>query len=237
MPPAPPRSRIKRLVVWAAAALLAVVLLPYLLTPLYRVGRPISTLMLWRWGTGARVERVWTPLEAISPALPITVMISEDARFCAHRGIDWQGLRASFEDADDPSDLRGGSTITQQVVKNLFLWHGRSYLRKVLELPLALWVDLVLSKRRIIEIYLNIAEWGPNGQFGAGAAAKYAFGKDADTLSAREAALLAAVLPNPMRRSARRPGPAVRRLAGIHEARARASPQSADCILTRGAGS
>ena len=103
--------------------------------------------------------------------------------------------------------MRGGSTITQQVAKNLFLWQGRSYVRKALELPLALWIDLVLPKRRVLEIYLNVAEWGPNGQFGAEAGARYAFGKSARQLTAREAALLAAVLPNPTSaRSARAPG-------------------------------
>jgi monofunctional biosynthetic peptidoglycan transglycosylase len=108
----------------------------------------------------------------------------------------------------------------------LFLWGGRSYLRKAIEFPLALWIDLTLPKRRILEIYLNIAEWGPNGQFGVEAGARYAFGKSARELSAREAATLAAILPNPHRRSARTPGPAVRRLAGIYETRARGADVS-----------
>ena len=109
---------------------------------------------------------------------------------------------------------RGGSTITQQTAKNLFLWPGRSVVRKALEAPLALWIDLVLPKQRILEIYLNIAERGPNGRFGAEAGSMYAFGHSAATLSAHEAALMAAILPNPIRRSARNPGPGVRRLAG-----------------------
>src|SRR4029078_12030229 len=116
---------------------------------------------------------------------------------------------------DSLGDMRGGSTITQQVVKNLFLWPGRRYLRKAVELPLALWVNLVLPKRRMLEIYLNIVEWGPDGQFGAEAAARHAFAKSARTLIMGEAALLAAVLPNPVRRSARQPGPAVRQLARV----------------------
>ncbi|MFL5053678.1 MAG: transglycosylase domain-containing protein, partial [Microvirga sp.] len=120
---------------------------------------------------------------------------------------------------------------TQQLAKNLFLWGGRSYLRKALELPLALWIDLVLPKRRILELYLNVAEWGPSGQFGAEAGAHYAFGKPARDVSAREAATLAAVLPNPHRRSARLPGPAVRRLAGVLEARARTADMS--CLRAR----
>jgi monofunctional biosynthetic peptidoglycan transglycosylase len=212
------------------AALIAVALLvltPYLLTPLYHVVNPVSTLMLWRWATGARVERTWAPLAAIAPALPRTVMASEDARFCIHHGIDFGELRAAIEDADDLSEMRGGSTIAQQSAKNLFLWQGRSIVRKALEFPLALWLDLVLGKRRLMEIYLNIAEWGPNGEFGAEAGARHAFGKSARELNSREAALLASILPNPHRRSAARPGPGVRRLAGIYEARAarRAAPE------------
>src|SRR5207237_6429467 len=121
----------------------------------------------------------------------------------------WQELREAIDDADDGARLRGGSTITQQVAKNLFLWPGRSFVRKALEAPLALWIDLVLPKRRILEIYLNVAEWGPNGEFGVEAGARRAFNKPARSLNASEAALLAAVLPNPLRRSARQPGPAV----------------------------
>jgi monofunctional glycosyltransferase len=128
-----------------------------------------------------------------------------------------------MDDAEDGEVTRGGSTITQQVAKNLFLWPGRSFVRKALELPLALWIDLVLGKQRVLEIYLNIAELGPSGQFGAEAGSRYAFGRSAATLSPREAALLASILPNPVRRSARSPGPGVRRLAGTYAVRAQAS--------------
>jgi monofunctional glycosyltransferase len=202
--------------------LLAVLLLPYLLAPFYRVGHPVSTLMAWRWLTGAPVSRQWIDFSAISPALPRSVVASEDAKFCNHHGVDWDALRDVIDDAEDGEVTRGGSTITQQVAKNLFLWPGRSVVRKGLEIPLAMWIDLVLGKQRILEIYLNIAELGPSGQFGAEAGATYAFGRSASTLSPREAALLAAVLPNPVRRSARNPGPGVRRLAGIYVARAQA---------------
>ena len=198
----------------------AFLLLPYLLAPLYRVIDPVSTPMMARWLTGKRVERTVVPLSQMAPALPRTVIASEDGRFCRHRGIDWAELRVVIEEADDLSEARGGSTITQQAVKNLFLWPGRSYARKALEFPLALWVELVLPKRRILEIYLNVAEWGPNGEFGVEAGARRAFNKSARQLSAGEAALLAAVLPNPKRRSARQPGPAVRRIAGIVQGRA-----------------
>ena len=112
------------------------------------------------------------------------MIAAEDGRFCSHYGVDFAELRDAIEDADDISDMRGGSTITQQTAKNLFLWGGRSYVRKALEFPLAVWLDLVLPKRRLMEIYLNIAEWGPSGVFGAQAGARRAFGKPAADLSA-----------------------------------------------------
>jgi monofunctional biosynthetic peptidoglycan transglycosylase len=214
----------------AAGTALALLLSPYLVAPLYNFGRPVSTLMAWRWLTGARVERTWVPLGAMSPALPLAVIAAEDAKFCRHHGIDWGELRAAFREAEDLSEMRGASTITQQTAKNLFLWPGRSMVRKALEFPLALWLDLVLPKRRLLEIYLNVAEWGPDGEFGVEAAARRAFGKGAQTLSLHEAALLAAVLPDPARRNAARPGPALRRLAGRYQARARAVPQLAGCL-------
>jgi monofunctional biosynthetic peptidoglycan transglycosylase len=169
------------------------------------------------------VSRQWVDFSAISPYLPRSVVSAEDAKFCGHHGIDWDALREVIDDAEEGEVTRGGSTITQQVAKNLFLWPGRSVVRKALEFPLALWIDLVLPKQRILEIYLNIAELGPNGQFGVQAGSLYAFGRPASALSPREAALLAAILPNPVRRSARNPGPGVRRLAGTYMARAQAS--------------
>jgi monofunctional biosynthetic peptidoglycan transglycosylase len=181
---------------------------------------------------GKRVDRTVVPLGRIAPVLPRTVIASEDGRFCVHHGIDLAELKEAWQDADDISELRGGSTITQQVAKNLFLWPGRSIVRKALEFPLALWIDLVLPKRRIIEIYLNIAEWGPNGEFGIEAGSRHAFNKSASQLTAGEAALMAAVLPNPKRRSAKLPRPAVRRIAGIVQARA-AHYQAMDVCLRR----
>ena len=203
--------------------LLVALALPYLVAPLYRVGHPVSTLMAWRYLTGAPVSRQWIDFSAISPSLPASVVAAEDAHFCKHHGVDWGALREAIDDAQEGEPLRGASTITQQVAKNLFLWPGRSVVRKALEFPLALWIDLVLPKPRTLEIYLNIAELGPGGQFGAQAGSLYAFGHPASALSPREAALLASILPNPIRRSARNPGPGVRRLAGIHMARAQAS--------------
>jgi monofunctional biosynthetic peptidoglycan transglycosylase len=209
------------------------VLLPYVLTPFYAAGHPVSALMAWRWVTGSPVQRTWIDLQAMSPAIPRSVVGSEDARFCSHHGIDWDSLQNAIDDAQDGEVSGGGSTITQQVAKNLFLWNRRSVIRKGLEIPLAMWIDAVLSKARILEIYLNIAEMGPSGQFGAEAGANYAFGRPASSLSAREAALLASILPNPVTRSARNPGPGVRRLAGTYVARA----QSVDlqrCWESRG---
>ena len=184
----------------------AALLVPYVLTPFYRVGHPVSALMAWRTLKGAPVTRQWVDFSAISPSLPRAVVGAEDAKFCSHHGIDWDALQDAIDDAEEGEARRGGSTITQQVAKNLFLWPGRSVVRKALELPLSLWIDFVLPKQRILEIYLNIAELGPSGQFGAEAGAQYAFGHSAATLSPREAALLAAILPNPVKRSARNPG-------------------------------
>jgi monofunctional glycosyltransferase len=203
--------------------LLLALLVPYLVTPFYRTGHPVSALMAWRRLTGASVSRQWIDLSAMSPSLPASVVAAEDAKFCKHHGIDWDALHEVIDDAEEGEAARGASTITQQVAKNLFLWSGRSVVRKVLEFPLALWIDRVLPKHRILEIYLNVAELGPSGQFGAQSGATYAFGHPASALSPREAALLAAILPNPVKRSARNPGAGVRRLAGTYMARAQAS--------------
>jgi len=194
---------------------------------------PVSTPMLARWALGKRVDRTFVPLERIAPMLPRSVIASEDGRFCSHHGIDWTELRASIEDAEDISEARGGSTITQQTAKNLFLWPGRSFIRKGLEFPLAFWIDLVLPKRRILEIYLNVAEWGPNGEFGVDAGSRHAFNKPASQLSSGEAALLAAMLPNPKRRSAKAPRPAIRRIAGVIQARAARSGAIDVCLGPR----
>ncbi len=223
----------KRAVRWVALTLLVLLAIPYLLTPFYLAVNPVSTPMLWRWLRGAPVEHSYLPLRDMAEPLPLAVLVAEDARFCSHAGVDWTELQEAIEEADDITEARGGSTITQQVAKNLFLWSGRSFVRKALELPLALWIDLILPKRRVLEIYLNIAEWGPTGQFGAEAGARNAFGRSARDLSTREAALLASILPNPLRRSAARPGPGVRRLAAIYEGRARRAGGVDACVSRR----
>src|ERR1700736_6976939 len=128
-PPAPvclePETSILRVVRNLLLILLAVLLLPYVLTPLYRVGHPVSTLMAWRYLTGAPVSRQWIDFTAISPSLPRSVVAAEAAKFCSHSGLDWDALRDVIDDAEDGEVARGGSTITQQVAKNLFLWQGR----------------------------------------------------------------------------------------------------------------
>jgi monofunctional biosynthetic peptidoglycan transglycosylase len=222
--------RVSRPLRYAVMVMLALLLLPYLLAPFYALGEPVSTVMLWRRITGQRVVRQYEPLSRISPALTLAVIIAEDGRFCTHHGVDFAEIRDAIATADDLDDARGGSTITQQVAKNLFLWPGHSYLRKALEFPLALWIDLVLSKRRILEIYFNIAEWGPDGEFGIEAGSRRAFGKPARELSRYQAAMLAAMLPNPVKRNARAPGPGLRRLAGLYVARSARSPEAAACL-------
>jgi monofunctional biosynthetic peptidoglycan transglycosylase len=224
--------KLLRLLRAAGLAVLVLLVLPYLIVPFYAAGKPVSTAMVWRQLTGERMQRQYVPLPRISPALALAVIIAEDGRFCSHHGIDFAQIREALADADDLGDVRGGSTITQQVAKNLFLWPGRSWLRKALEFPLALWIDLMLPKRRIMEIYLNIAEWGPNGEFGVEAGSRYAFGKPARDLSSYQAALLAAVLPNPITRNAHAPGPGLRRLAGLYVARSARTPGAAACIRT-----
>lgn len=222
----------RRLAVSIAIVAAVLVLMPYAIAPLYRFFDPVSTLMIWRWATGARVERIVVPLNHISPALPLAVIVAEDGSFCRNHGIDLGAMREALRQSGEMSEARGASTLTQQAAKNLFLWQGRSFVRKALEIPLALWLNLVLPKRRILEIYLNIAQWGPNGEFGAEAAARWAFGKSAHDVSAREAAELAAILPNPVRRSARTPSLIVRRLAGIYDRRAATFGALDACIRT-----
>jgi len=221
---------LRRIAIGVATVVIVLVAVPYVIAPFYRFVDPVSMPMLWRWAIGARVERAWLPLDRISPALPLAVIGAEDGTFCHNRGIDLGAMREALEQYDDSGRERGASTITQQVVKNLFFWQGRSIIRKALEIPLAVWLYVVLPKRRVLEIYLNIAQWGPNGEFGAEAGARYAFGKSARNLNAREAAELAAILPSPARRSARNPSPLVRRLAGVYERRAEDFPRLDACI-------
>ena len=157
-------------------------LVPVALTILYipSVVHPVSTLMLKDLLTMQGYERQWVSIDNIAPALIHSVMMSEDGQFCAHQGVDWSAINQVIDDAMEGEGSRGASTIPMQTVKNLYLWNSRSYLRKVLELPYALMVDLFWTKRRLMEIYLNIAEWGP-GVYGVEAAAQRHFGVSART--------------------------------------------------------
>jgi len=217
-------QRASRRKVWLQrAAMVAAVLIgwPIAMTVLYVVvPPPVSNVMILRLFSGNGINKDWVSLDQISPNLPRAVIASEDARFCEHRGVDWIELQGVIDgvlnDEEDP--VRGASTIPMQTAKNLFLWDGRQFLRKGLELPLALWMDFVWSKRRMIEIYLNIVEWAP-GVYGAEAAAQHHFKKPAAKLTRREAALLAAVLPNPITRNAGKPSKRVNRIASRIQAR------------------
>lgn len=194
----------------------------------YRFVPVPSTLMLGRWLTLRPVDRQWVPLSEISPTLIRAVIASEDQRFCSHAGVDWIELNAVLDDEDGPS--RGASTLTMQTAKNVFLWPGRSYLRKALEIPLALALDFAWPKQRIIEVYLNVAEWG-DGLFGAEAAAQRYFRKPASRLNPAESARLAGALPNPSLRDPGRPGRALQATAGRVLRRAGSLGTLADCAL------
>lgn len=207
--PTPARPRLLRRLARLAAIVIAI---PFVLTVLYSVVNPVSTLMLGRWVTGQPVARDWASLEEISPHLIRAVVVSEDARFCMHWGVDPKELAAVVSAFLAGEETRGASTISMQTAKNLFLWPGRSYLRKVIELPLALWLDLVLSKDRLLAIYLNIAEWAP-GVFGAESAARHYFNREAAAITADQAALLATTLPDPDGRNPARPSRGQRQLA------------------------
>ncbi|PTM96346.1 monofunctional biosynthetic peptidoglycan transglycosylase [Mycoplana dimorpha] len=218
---------------WRKTALVLVSLLalPYLLIPVYALGfvRPVSTLMLADLATLRGYDRQWVNFEDIAPVLVQSVMMSEDGQFCRHGGVDWAEMRGVVNDALDGEPTRGASTIPMQTVKNLYLWNGRSFVRKALELPLAVAADLVWSKRRTMEIYLNIAEWGP-GIYGIEAAARHHFDVPASKLSRRQAALLAVSLPNPIDRNAGKPGRGLKRLATVIERRASRSGEYIRCL-------
>ena len=195
----------------------------------YRFLPPISTPMVARWLEGETVERHYVPLERISGFLRAAVIVSEDARFCEHNGVDWSALREVLDRPGADGPTRGASTIPMQTAKNLFLWPSRSYIRKGIEIPLALLIDMQWPKRRILEVYLNVAEWG-KGVFGAEAAARHYFHKSADRLDAREAALLATALPSPGRRNSARPSPRHAGLAARIMARALTAGPLVECV-------
>ncbi len=173
------------------------------------VDPPFTSVMLLQPGAFGDIKYAWVGRDAIAYDAARAVMAAEDQRFVAHHGIDFVSLDDAIADYRDGDGLRGASTITQQVAKNLFLWQGRSFVRKGLEAYFAVLLELCLPKERILEIYLNVAEFGPQ-VFGVEAAAREYFGKSAASLRAQEAALLAAVLPNPQRLLVARPSAYVR---------------------------
>jgi len=215
----------------AVLAALALGLVPLLLTLLYYPSfmRPVSTLMLKDVVTLQGYDRRWAPIEDIAPVLVHSVIMSEDGQFCSHHGIDLAEMKAVVEEALEGETTRGASTITMQTVKNLYLWHGRSFIRKALEAPLAVYADFVWPKKRTMEIYLNIAEWAP-GVYGAEAAAQHHFGRSAKDLTRRQAALLAVTLPNPHERNPAKPGPGLKKLARVIERRAEQAGDYVGCV-------
>ncbi|HHB82434.1 MAG TPA: monofunctional biosynthetic peptidoglycan transglycosylase [Devosia sp.] len=224
-------------VVWGRrglAALVFVFLVPVVLVPLYWVVKPISVPMAWRYLTGQNVSRTWVDIDQVSDRLKVSVMLSEDGQFCRHWGVDIRALQIEIEAVLDGRPARGASTLSMQLARNLFLWNGRSFIRKGLEIPLAFYLDLVLSKRRIMEIYLNIAEWGPDGEFGIEAGVQKAFGVDGDALSWRRATLMAVALPNPLVRLPATPSPGLVRVARRVEQRAKQYSDRAWCLFENG---
>ena len=190
------------LLVWLVVSFSAVLVLRW-------IAPPFTAVMLEQPVPLAKVDYRWVDGHAIASSAARAAMAAEDQRFLDHHGIDFVSLDRALEDYRDGDELRGASTITQQVAKNLFLWQGRSFVRKVLEAYFALLIELLWSKQHILETYLNIAEFGP-GVFGVEAAAQRFFGVPAGRLTAPQAALLAAVLPNPRRFNVARPSDYVR---------------------------
>ncbi|RZJ95657.1 MAG: monofunctional biosynthetic peptidoglycan transglycosylase [Brevundimonas sp.] len=209
-------TKTKRRPILTAIAVMAVLLFGGV--ALYRFLPPPQTwLMTTRLIEGEGRDYRWRSLNDISPRLVDAVIASEDATFCAHSGFDMKAIEKALQtnarvEKRGRGRIRGGSTISQQTAKNVFLWPGRDWIRKGLEAGYTVLIETTWGKRRIMEVYLNVAEWGP-GIYGAEAAAQHWYGKSADELTAREAARLAAILPSPRRYQAAAPGPYVRRRA------------------------
>jgi monofunctional glycosyltransferase len=200
----------RRVLRWAGMGLGGVIAFFLLLILLFSFINPPTNL--YQMSESRRlggVEREWVDWDAIAPVMGRSAVASEDANFCLHGGFDMAAIRAAIDEGGN----RGASTITQQVVKNVFLWQGRSWLRKAAEAAMTPVVELLWSKQRILEVYLNVAEFD-EGVFGVQAAARHYFGVDARDLTATQAARLAAVLPDPKTRDAADPGPYVRRRTG-----------------------
>lgn len=190
----------KRLALWAARVLLMVFFGPALILLIYTiVPPPMTPLMLIRAVEGYGITKSWRPLGEISPNLQRAVIAAEDSKFCLHGGFDWEAVDTAIERYKGGRRVVGASTISMQTSKNLLLWPGRTFLRKGGEAYITVWLETILSKRRILELYLNVIEFGP-GLYGAEAAARHYYGVSAGQLSHTQAAQLAAVLPSPLTR-------------------------------------
>lgn len=197
------RQRLRRGLLWGLAAFVLLSVLPIVV--LRWLPPPTTAVMLQRTLTEGRTQDYqWRPIERISPQIALAVVASEDQKFPRHWGFDLASLRDAVQASARGERLRGASTLTQQVARNLFLWQGRSYLRKALEAWISVWLEILWPKQRILEVYLNIAETGHH-TFGVEAAAQRYFGRPAERVSREQAALLAAVLPSPRRYQAARP--------------------------------
>lgn len=220
-------SLLRKTVSWA---LVLVLVVPLIWTVAYRVFPPPGTLlMVVRSMEGHGWEHEWVPLDQIAVSLRESVVAAEDNKFCDHSGVDIEAVKLVFEEWRNGGRLRGASTLSMQTSKNLFLWPGRDWVRKAAELYMTQWLEMFIPKRRIIELYLNNVEFGP-GIYGAQAAARYHFGRDASELTERQSALLAAVLPNPLLRSASTPSSFVNRQAGRIQTRIRQLGPMLDCV-------
>jgi monofunctional glycosyltransferase len=187
---------------------------PVIMVAVYRfVPPPVTFLMIQRMVEGHGFERRWVPIERISPALVRAVIAAEDARFCEHHGFDVEAIEKAMKANARGKKLRGGSTISQQTAKNVFLWPGRDWVRKGLEAWFTVLIEIGWGKERIMEVYLNSIEWGP-GVYGAEAAARKNFGVPAAKLTGAQAARLAAIVPKPLSWKAAKPGPYMKRRAG-----------------------
>ena len=207
--------------VWRTAGRLAfgVVFLSLIWVLMYRVTPvPGTVVMGMRALSGETIRQDWVPIDEISPQLVRAVIASEDSKFCTHHGFDFEQMKIAWADLRAGSGWRGASTISQQTAKNAFLWNGGGFFRKGVEAWFTTLAELIWPKRRVMEVYLNVAEWG-DGLFGAEAAAQARFGKSAADLTAYEASLMAAVLPSPNKWSVAPPGPYVARQAGTIRAR------------------
>ena len=225
------RNFTRKLIKYAFVIVAVLCVLPVIMTLVYWPSfvKPVSTLMIQQRFSGEAVKRDWVSLDKVSPFVWQSVVSSEDGQFCNHNGVDWNQINIVIDDALEGEPVRGASTITMQSVKNLYLWPSRSYVRKVLEVPLALLVNAIWGKKRTMELYLNIAEWGP-GIYGIEAAAQHHFKRSARKLTRKQAALLAVTLPNPIARNPRKPNRGMRRLARLVERRARASGAYVKCL-------